>query len=132
MTSLLVVEDHPLFVQSLVRLLREKGNYEVASVASGEQALQQLGDAAGYDLILIDVSLPGQNGIDLIAEIHRRNPAMPCLMVSGHTASHYVHQSMEAGARGYVLKEDISGILEGIRQVLRGGTYLSRAVRPRE
>ncbi len=129
MASILVVEDHPLFVQSLVRLLRDRGGYSVSSVGSGEEALQQLDGK--FDLVLIDVSLPGMSGIDLLDEIREKRPQLPCLMVSGHVATHYVHQSMESGARGYVLKEDISGILEGIKQVLRGGTFVSRALRPK-
>ena len=131
MTSILVVEDHPLFVQSLVRLLKDRGGYNVSSVASGEDALQQLGDGPKFDLVMIDVSLPGMSGIDLVDQIHEKTPQLPCLMVSGHMATHYVHQSMEMGARGYILKEDISGILDGIKQVLRGGTFISRALRPK-
>ncbi len=130
MASILVVEDHPLFVQSLVRLLRDRGGYNVSSVGSGEEALQQL-DGPKFDLVMIDVSLPGMSGIDLVDEIHGKSPQLPCLMVSGHMATHYVHQSMESGARGYVLKEDVNGILDGIKQVLRGGTFISKALRPK-
>ncbi len=129
MASILVVEDHPLFVQSLARLLRDRGGYQVSSVGSAEEAMQQLDGK--FDLVMIDVSLPGMSGLDLVDEIHQKDPHLPCLMVSGHMATHYVHQSMESGARGYVLKEDISGILDGIKQVLRGGTFISKALRPK-
>src|SRR5512146_886569 len=74
MPSILVVEDHPLFVQSLVRLLRDRGGYKVSSVASAEEALQQLKDGSRFDLVMIDVSLPGMSGIDLIEEIHGKTP----------------------------------------------------------
>jgi len=130
MTSILVIEDHPLFVQSLVRLLRERGKYDVTAVGSGEQALETLRQSS-FDMALVDVSLPGTNGIDLISEIQREKPGLPCMMVSGHVASHYINQSMSAGARGYVLKEDINGILEGVREVMRGQTFISRQLRPR-
>jgi DNA-binding NarL/FixJ family response regulator len=130
MTSILVIEDHPLFVQSLVRLLRERGKYDVTAVGSGEQALEALRQSS-FDMALVDVSLPGTNGIDLISEIQREKPGLPCMMVSGHVASHYINQSMSAGARGYVLKEDINGILEGVREVMRGQTFISRQLRPR-
>ncbi len=129
MTTILVVEDHPLFVQSLVRLLRERGKYDVKAVGSGEQALTELDDGYPYDVALIDISLPGESGIDLISDIHERKPRLPCLMVSGHQAANYVEESMKAGARGYVLKEDINGILEGVRQVMSGGTFISRELR---
>ncbi len=129
MASILVVEDHAIFVHALVRLLRDRGRYDVTAVGSGEEALERLlppGDQ--FDVALLDVSLPGVNGIDLVSRIHEKRPALPCLMVSGYMAPHYVSLSMAAGARGYVLKEDISGILEAIRQVLRGGTYISHAL----
>ncbi len=127
MASILVVEDHRLFVQALVRLLRDRGRHKVTAVASGEEALEKLPNGE-FDLALLDVSLPGVNGIDLLPQIHERQPQLPCLMVSGYMAPHYVTLSMAAGARGYVLKEDIGGILEGIRQVLGGGTYISHAL----
>lgn len=127
MTSILVVEDHPVFVQSIVRLLQSRGGYETTAVQTAEQAIDHLPQLRA-DLVLIDVSLPGMSGIRLIKAIHDLKPSLPCLMLSGHVAANYVQQSMAAGARGYVLKDDIPGILEGIRQVLAGGTYISEAV----
>lgn len=128
MPTLLVVEDHEIFVQALVRLLRDRGHYDVTAVGSGEQALERL-LGAEFDVALLDVSLPGINGIDLIRRIHEAQPQLPCLMVSGYMAPHYVVQSMAAGARGYVLKEDITGILDAIQQILQGGTFVSQALR---
>ena len=80
-----------------------------------------------FDLALIDVSLPGMSGIKLLSAIHALKPDLPCMMVSGHLAKHYVQQSMAAGARGYALKEDISGILEGVHAVLNGETFVSKS-----
>lgn len=129
MANILVVEDHPLFVQSLVRLLRDRGHHEVTAVSSGEQALEHVLDR-DFQLVMIDVSLPGMSGIELLAEIAAKKTGLPCLMVSGHMAPQYVNQSMRQGARGYVLKEDIPGILEAITHVLQGETYISSALRP--
>lgn len=128
MPSVLVVEDHAVFVQALVRLLRDRGHYNVTAVGSGEQALESL-LSGEFDVALLDVSLPGINGIELISHIHEAKPQLPCLMVSGYMAPHYVNQSMAAGARGYVLKEDIVGILDAIQQILHGGTFVSQALR---
>ncbi len=128
MTAILVVEDHPLFIQSITHLLQNRGGYDVHAVQTGEQAVDKLPNLH-VDLALIDVSLPGMSGIRLIKEIRDRNPRLPCLMLSGHVAANYVQQSMAAGARGYVLKDDIPGIFEGINEVLAGGTYISEAVK---
>ncbi len=128
MTSILMVEDHPLFMQSLTRLLRERGQYEVTAVGSAEQALERLADLT-VDLVLIDVMLPGRSGIALVTAVQGLRPALPCLVLSGYASFSYARESMEAGARGYVLKDDVPGILAGIQAALDGGTFVSEAVR---
>ena len=125
MTAILVVEDHNLLVSALLRILRERGGYEVPSVArSAEQALEQL-PGLHIDLALIDISLPHMSGIDLVAMIRLKYPKIPCLMLSGHASQQYVDRSLLAGARGYILKEDVPGIILGSQKVLNGGTYFS-------
>ncbi len=130
MTTILVVEDHPVFVESVSRLLRERGGYEVVTAGTGERALQLL-EKFPIDLILIDISLPGRSGIWLLEAVGEAKAGLPCVMLSGFASALYVQQSMEAGARGYVLKEDVPGILEAIRTALNGGTFISEALRPK-
>jgi DNA-binding NarL/FixJ family response regulator len=81
------------------------------------------------DLVLVDVSLPTMNGIQLVSKIRELFPEMLCLMLSGHLTPFYVQRAMEAGARGYVLKDDIPGVLEGVERVLSGEIYISEALR---
>jgi DNA-binding NarL/FixJ family response regulator len=108
-----------------VRILRDRGGFEIAGLATtAEQALEEL-PGLKVDLILVDVSLPGMSGIDLVAALQHGNHGVPCLMLSGHASRQYVERSLDAGARGYVLKDDIGGILEGIHEVLNGGIYIS-------
>jgi DNA-binding NarL/FixJ family response regulator len=129
MASILVIEDHVVFGKALVRLLTEKANVEVVDVVrSAEEALEKL-PSLNVDLVLIDVSLPTINGIQLVGMIHRQFPNMLCLMLSGHLTPFYVKRSLEAGARGYVLKDDIAGVLEGVERVLEGEIYVSSALR---
>ena len=127
MTTILVIDDHPIFRKSLDRLLRTYGNYEVVTAASSEQALEMV-QHNKFDLALIDVSLPARSGIWLVERIREVRPELPCLMLSGLANMVYVQQSIEAGARGYVLKDDVPGITEGIRVVLDGGTFISDAL----
>src|SRR5512133_2916565 len=129
MTSVLIVEDHVVFGKALVRLLTEKANVDVVDVVrSAEDALEKL-PSMNVDLALIDVSLPTMNGIQLVAAIHKQFPELRCLMLSGHLTPFYVKRSLEAGARGYVLKDDIAGVLEGAERVLDGEIYISTALR---
>jgi len=125
MTSILLVEDHPVFAQALLRFLHEKGHLDVAAVAhSAEEALEQMRDLE-VDLVLVDVSLPKRSGISLVFLLHEQYPALPCIMLSGHLSSHYARRSLDAGARGYLLKDHAAGILEGIQHVLNGEIYVS-------
>lgn len=129
MSSILVIEDHDAFAKALIRLLNEKANLNVVAVVhSGEEALKMLPDLQ-VDLLLIDVSLPRMNGIRLVSLIQEKFPGLRCLMLSGHLTLFYVKRSLEAGARGYVLKDDITGVLEGVEKVLNGEIYVSKALR---
>jgi DNA-binding NarL/FixJ family response regulator len=129
MSTILVIEDHDAFGKALVRLLSQKGTLDVVEVIpSGEEALEKL-PFMDVDLLLIDVSLPKMNGIRLVGVIHEKFPALRCMMLSGHLTPFYVKRSLEAGARGYVLKDDISGVLEGVERVLNGEIYVSKALR---
>lgn len=129
MSSILIVEDHSIFGKALVRLLTEKANMDVVGViGSGEEALEKLSDLH-IDLVLVDVSLPRMTGIQLVSAINEKFPHIRCLMISGHITPFYVQRSLEAGARGYILKDDITGVLEGIPSVLSGEIYVSKALR---
>ena len=129
MASILVIEDHVVFGKALVRLLTEKANVDVVDVVrSAEEALDRLPNL-NVDLALIDVSLPTMNGIQLASVLHRQFPDLRCLMLSGHLTPFYVKRSLEAGARGYVLKDDIPGVIEGVERVLEGEIYISSALR---
>ncbi len=125
MTNLLVVEDHPIFAAALVRLIELEEDLTVLMVVdTAEEALQVIPGLL-LDLVLIDVSLPKMNGIELMAHINTLYPSLPCLMVSGHLSSSYMMRCLAAGARGYALKDSSKDIIEGIYQVMRGDTYIS-------
>jgi len=126
MPSILIVEDHKIVADILADILRRSGKFEVAGIVhTAKDALEQL-SGQGVDLVLVDVSLPDTNGIELVVMIHEKYPHIPCLVISGHNTSLYVNRSLEAGARGYIVKDDIHDIVEGIQRVLDGGTYLSK------
>ena len=129
MRSILLVEDHRIMAETLVRILRTRGKYEVADVAeSAEDAidwLSQQESSAQVDLALVDVVLPRMSGIELVSMIRQKFPNLPCLMISGRSSKQYVKRSMDEGARGYVLKDDLHDVMKGIQNVLDGGTYLS-------
>ena len=130
MTSIFLVEDHAIFAQSLMRVLQDKGHWNVVAVAnSAEEAIEKIPELNNIDLVLVDVSLPKRSGISLVLLLHEKYPDLPCVMLSGHLSPHYVRTSLEAGARGYLVKDHADGILAGIRHVLDGEIYVSEELR---
>lgn len=129
MTSILLVEDHEIFAQAIARVLRERGHLHVVAVAqSAEEALDQIPNI-DVDLVLVDVSLPYQSGINLVLSLQKKYPDLPCVMLSGHVSQHYAHNSLAAGARGYLIKDHMEEIVDGIQRVLKGEIYVSEEVR---
>lgn len=129
MHSIFLVEDHPTFASVLIRLFQETRDLRVTRVArTGEEALTEF--AVGeFHLVLVDLFLPKMSGLALVSLIHDRYPQVPCMILSGHLLEHYVRSSLQAGARGYVLKDNSLEILEGVRHVLRGEIYVSKELR---
>ena len=129
MTSILLVEDHEIFAQAIARVLRERGHLNIVAFApSAEEALDQIPNI-DVDLVLVDVSLPYQSGISLVLSLQKKYPDLPCVMLSGHVSQHYARNSLAAGARGYLIKDHMEEIVDGIQRVLKGEIYVSEEVR---
>ncbi len=123
---IMIVEDHTLLRAGLRALLSQEPDLEIAGEAdNGRDAIRALTPLAP-DLVLMDLTMPGTNGIEAIAEIKRRNPEVRVLVLTLHRAEEYIHQSLKAGADGYILKDASHDELRvAIRSVLKGKTYLS-------
>ena len=131
MTSLLLVEDHAIFAQALQRMLSERAQLEVKAIASSaEQALETL-ERVDVDLVLVDVSLPHRSGFSLVNTLRQKYPHIPCVMLSGHLSPHHMRRALRAGARGYLIKDHTSEILDGIQRVLKGEIYVCEQLRER-
>ena len=123
---LLIVEDHEIFSDALIDLLGKDDKLQIAGVArSAEECLKKL-EGINVDLVLIDVSLPSIDGISLVKLIHDRFPNLLCLMISAYLSPEYVRDSLQAGALGYLIKDDPAAILEGIWSVVSGKKYISK------
>lgn len=130
--TFLVVDDHPVFRQGLVALIRSNDRFEVCGEAgSAEEALDALGRAVP-DIALVDISLVGQNGLDLVRTLKARHPAMLILIISMHDEVVYAERALKAGARGYVMKQEAASVmLDAITTVLSGKIYVSAVMRDR-
>lgn len=129
---LLLVDDHPLVRDGLRSRLSARPNLEVVGEAGeAQEALSQI-DTVSPDLVLMDVGMRDMNGIDLTALLLQRHPDLRVLMLSMYDNPEYVQRALQAGARGYVLKDaPASDILTAIDVIAAGGTFLSAALSKR-
>jgi len=128
-TKILLVDDHPLVRDGLRARLEAVPHFEVVAEAGGaDEALAQAGQQR-IDLVLMDINLRGLNGIQATARFKATYPDIAVLMLSMHDKLEYVSQAIQAGARGYVLK-DAPGqdIVVAIDTVMAGGIYYSNAL----
>lgn len=120
MTNLFLVEDHDTVRQTLAALLNSEDDFVVCGqAASGEEALALLPDA-GADMVLIDISMPGMDGLELLRKVREMWPDLPCLILSGHAESVYGDEARAAGAVAYIDKRRVREIVPVIRRVRAG------------
>ena len=125
-SRVLIVDDHSVFRQGMAQVIAHEQDLEVcAEAANAEAALQALRESRP-DLALLDISLRGTNGIDLLKQIKAEHPGLPVLILSMHDETHYALPSLRAGANGYVMKsEALKQVVSAVRKVLSGGIYVS-------
>jgi DNA-binding NarL/FixJ family response regulator len=125
---ILIAEDHTLVREGLRALLLTQPNLEiVAEAENGRDAVRCVGEAAP-DLVLMDLSMPGMNGIEAISEIKARYPKVKILVLTVHMNEEYIHACIRSGANGYIVKDATREQFMGaIHEVLQGHTYLCSA-----
>ncbi len=129
---ILLVDDHPIVRQGLAELIDAQKDLTVTGTASNMQTALDLIDKLIPDLVIVDISLSGNNGIELVKNIKVRHPKMLILMLSMHDESLYAVRSLRAGASGYIMKQEATDkVLTAIRQVLNGEIYLSEKMEKR-
>jgi DNA-binding NarL/FixJ family response regulator len=131
-TRIFVVEDHAVMREMLETYLGTQPDFSICgSAPTGEEAIARIGDS-GADVVVIDVSLPGISGLDVLKAMLEGRSDLCCVMNSGHGQSTYIDQALAAGARGYVLKGRPAELPEAIRSALRGESYVSPSLRARQ
>ncbi len=127
--QVLIVDDHPIFRNGIIQLINHEPDLHVCGeICSAAQALNGV-EELKPDIVVLDLSIQGTNGIELMKSIRALYPQLPALMVSMHDESIYAERALRAGARGYVMKAAPSEkVIEAIRRVLSGGIYLSEAI----
>lgn len=129
MTRILIADDHAIVRDGLRRILQGAPGLEVAGEAvNGDEVMERV-RAGGFDLLLLDMSMPGKSGIELIKWAKSTRPELAVLVLSMHQEEQYAVRAIRAGASGYVTKESASTLLvAAIRKVAEGGLYISSGV----
>jgi DNA-binding NarL/FixJ family response regulator len=125
-TRIVIVDDHPLLRKGVGQLINnEKDLLVVGEAEDAAKALTAI-ETAKPDVALIDISLGGASGIELLKNIKARFPKLQVLVLSMHDESVYAHRALRAGASGYIMKQEATEkVLTALRKVLRGEVYLS-------
>lgn len=129
MIRVLICDDHVIVRQGLRQLLSEAGDVEVsAEAADGPAALQRLRQG-GIDVLLLDIALPGRDGLDVLRQVREEWPRLPVLMLSTYPDRQYAVRSLKLGAMGYLNKSaDSEQITAAVRRVRGGQRFITPAV----
>lgn len=126
---ILLVDDHPVVVQGLSQLINEQADMEVCGAAPDTARGMQLADSLNPDLAIVDISLQGSDGINLLKDLKARHPGLLTMVLSLHEESLYAERALRAGARGYVMKQAApASVITAIRRVLAGELCVSDKV----
>lgn len=124
-----VADDHPVVLEGVKALLSSCSEFELVAEANEGEAAFRLICASSPDVAIIDISMPGMNGVELARSLALACPAVKVIALTVHESSAYLKRLIEAGARGYVLKRSAADELpRAIRAVAEGGFYLDPAV----
>lgn len=124
-----IVEDHPVFREGLAQIINSEGDMIVCGEAEdAEQALEAIARLKP-DLVLVDITLPGKSGLELIKDLRARNGGVKLLVLSMHDEALYADRVLRAGGDGYIMKEeDPEEVVHAIRDLLGGHIYVSEQV----
>ena len=126
---IVLADDHAVLREGLAALINAQPDMEVAGHAVDGHMLLQQTQECQPDVVVIDISMPGMNGIQATAAVRQAHPEVQVVVLTRHSERGYVRQMLQAGARGYVLKQAAAEDLIGaIRAVVAGGTYLDASL----
>ncbi|CAG2160025.1 response regulator [Cupriavidus numazuensis] len=129
MTRVLIADDHAVVRDGLKHILERAGKFDVVGeAADGTQVMKLVRDCAPQ-VLLLDLSMPGRSGLELIRLLRDEQPALRILVLTMHAEQQYIVRAFQAGAAGYLTKESAATeLVSAINQVASGGTYVSQAI----
>ena len=125
----LICDDHPIVRKGLREILQEEGPAVTIGEAATAQDALDLARKQSWDAVMLDITMPGRSGLELLKQLREERPNVPVLVLSVHPADQYASRVLRAGASGYLTKESAPDeLLTAVRHILRGGRYISPSV----
>src|SRR5688572_14121460 len=129
MIKVAIVDDHSIVRSGLKKILREEPDMDVTVEANGHSQLFKSLRMEQPDVLLLDISIPGKNGLEILKEVRQSYPGIKTLMLSMHPEDRFSVRAIKAGACGYVTKESaVEELVQAIRQIYSGGKYITQSV----
>ncbi len=127
--KVLVVDDHPIVREGLAQMIDRQPDLAVCGYAADMQSAVQLIASLKPDILIVDISLDGPDGLDLLKYIRTHDPSLPVLILSMHDESIYAERALRAGANGYIMKQEATdNVLDALRRILNREIYVSSRV----
>jgi DNA-binding NarL/FixJ family response regulator len=129
MINVLIADDHPIVRQGLRQILSGISDMKVAGEAANAQETLDQVRVGGWDVLVLDITMPDRTGFDILKELKHAQPDLPVLVLSIHAEEQLAVRVLKAGASGYLTKENAPGeLVKAIRKVVSGGKYISRGL----
>ena len=129
MIKILIADDHAIVREGLKQIVAETSDMVVSGEAADGQEVLELLRKDGWDLVLLDIAMPGRGGMDTLKALKQEKPALPVLILSIYPEEQYAVRALRAGASGYLTKESApEELISAIRKVSRGGKYVSASL----
>jgi len=129
MIRILIADDHAIVRRGLKQIVSEQADMIVASEAENAREALDLVRTQEWDVVVLDINMPGRNGLEVLKELKRENPKLPVLILSIHPEDQYGVRVLKAGASGYLTKDSAPDeLVLAIRKVHRGGKYISASL----
>jgi DNA-binding NarL/FixJ family response regulator len=127
--KILIADDHPIFRHGLKQVLAAEPDVVAVGEAENGQKALELVRKQHWDVVVLDITMPGRSGLDVLKELRHERPKLPVLILSASPEDQYAVRVLKAGAAGYMTKERaLQELIKAIRKVLQGGKYLSESL----
>jgi two-component system, NarL family, invasion response regulator UvrY len=127
--KVLIADDHPIFRAGLKEILSKDEEVELIGEAENGHKALELGRNKRWDVVVLDITMPGKGGLEVLTELRRERPKLPVLVLSAHPEDQLALRLIRAGASGYLTKDQAPMVLlTAIRKVLRGEKYVSESL----